>query len=171
MPRVLIADDDPLIRKLLAGCLNVAGHDVISAGDGAEAIALIIGDPTIDVVVTDYQMPRGDGIEVIAAAQRADPNLPCIIVTAFHDLDVAMRAMAAGAVNFLPKPFKPNQLIAAVDRALERRRIATEALPVIAAAGTSATVPLTGAGMWLVPNEDDDRRADGNRRADGMLTA
>ena len=128
MARILVADDDPLIRALLTECLERGGYDVTAAHDGSEAIRLLVDNHGFDVVVTDYEMPRADGIAVIAAARTVDPNLPCIIVTAYHDLDVAMRAMAAGAVNFIPKPFKPVHLLTIVERAMERRLIAAEAV-------------------------------------------
>jgi putative two-component system response regulator len=71
-------------------------------------------------------MPGATGIQVISHAQQVDPTLPCIIVTAYHDLDLAMRAMQAGAVGFIPKPFRAEHLMAVAGRALERRQLAAE---------------------------------------------
>jgi putative two-component system response regulator len=126
MPRVLIADDDRLVRKFLHDALATAGYDVVAATDGAEAIQLIAAAGRFDLVVTDYSMPAASGIDVINHAQRIDPTLPCIIVTAFHDLDLAMRGMQAGAVGFIPKPFKAEHLLTVAGRALERRQMATD---------------------------------------------
>ncbi|GAC1339643.1 MAG: response regulator [Candidatus Dormibacteria bacterium] len=128
MPRVLVVEDDPLVRRLLHRCLESGGYEVIQAEDGIQAIRLLsVGEP-LDLVVTDQQMPGADGIAVITAAHRVDPNLPCVIITALHDLDLAMRAMAAGAVNFIPKPFKREHLLTVVNTAMERRAMSTEAL-------------------------------------------
>lgn len=127
MPRVLIADDDQLIRSFLRSALTLNGFEVVAAHDGEVAIRLLDDGGVFDLVITDYSMPRATGIEVIEHAQRVDPTLPCIIVTAFHDLDLAMRGMRAGAVGFIPKPFKPDHLLTVAGRALERRQLASEA--------------------------------------------
>jgi putative two-component system response regulator len=127
MPRVLIADDDQMIRSFLREALRHAGYDVVAAADGAEAIRQLEEDGSFDLVVTDFSMPRSTGIEVIAHALQIDPTLPCVIVTAYHDLDLAMRAMRAGAVGFIPKPFRAEHLVTVCERALERRQTAAEA--------------------------------------------
>ena len=125
MPRVLVVDDDLLIRRFLESALTGAGYDVVTAADGIEAQSLIdLG--RYDLVITDHSMPRATGIEVIAHAQRVDPTLPCLIVTAFHDLDLAIRGMQAGAVGFIPKPFKAKHLVTVAERAMERRRMAED---------------------------------------------
>jgi putative two-component system response regulator len=128
MPRVLIADDDALVRKLLVQTLEFGGYEVVAAADGAEAIAAVTAPGDFDVLVTDYSMPRADGIDVITHAQKVDSTLPCIIVTAFSGIDLAMRGMQAGAVGFIPKPFKADHLLTVVQRALERHHLATEAV-------------------------------------------
>jgi putative two-component system response regulator len=126
MPRVLVVDDDLLIRRFLHDALEVGGYDVVSAASGAEAATILERDGRLDLVITDYSMPGVTGIEVIRCAQNIDPTLPCIIVTAFHDLDLAMRGMQAGAVGFIPKPFKSDHLLTVAGRALERRQMSLE---------------------------------------------
>ena len=128
MAEVLVADDDALTRRFIQDAVQVGGHTVTTASDGIDAIIRINSPGCFDLVVTDYTMPRANGIEVISHAQRVDPMLPCIVVTAFRDLDLAMKAMQAGAVAFLPKPFKAEHLLTIVARALERRELAAEAL-------------------------------------------
>lgn len=128
VPRVLVAEDDPLIRRLLEQTLEKGGYEVVSAPDGLQAIALLETTGGLDVVVTDYSMPGATGLEVVTQARRLDPTLPSIVVTAFRDLDLAMRAMQAGAVGFIPKPFRPEHLLTVVAQAMERRALATEAL-------------------------------------------
>lgn len=128
MARVLVAEDDGLVRALLVRCLRRDGHEVVEAADGAAAIAALHGSEAFDLVVTDHSMPKASGVEVVSEAARIDPTLPCIVVTAFHDLDVATRAMDAGAVAFLPKPFRPRELSVVVHRALERRTLAEETI-------------------------------------------
>lgn len=125
MSRILIADDAPALRVLLQRCIELGGHEAVVATDGAEAIAILRGQQRVDAVVTDHRMPGASGVEVIQEAHRIDPMLPCVIVTAHDDLDVAVEAMHAGADAFLPKPFRPEHLLAVLDRTLERRRLAT----------------------------------------------
>jgi len=103
---VLCADDDRLIRFFLRDALTLGGYDVVVASDGGEAIRRLDDGGPFDLVITDYAMPVATGIKVVEHAQRTDPSLPCIVVTAYHDLDLAMRAMRAGAVGFIPKPFR-----------------------------------------------------------------
>jgi cyclic di-GMP phosphodiesterase len=126
--KALIADDDTLTRRFVQDTLEFGSHHVTAAHDGAEAIELLDGAGPFDVLVTDYAMPRATGVDVISHAQRVDPMLPCIVVTAFRDLDLAMRAMQAGAVAFIPKPFKTEHLLTVVDSALRRRAVAVEAM-------------------------------------------
>lgn len=126
MPRVLIADDDLLIRRFLEEALSSQGYDVVVANDGVEAVRLLEETRGFDLLITDYSMPGLTGIEVIRCAQKLDSTLPCLIVTAFHDLDLAMKAMQAGAVGFIPKPFKAQHLLTVAARALERRQMSIE---------------------------------------------
>ena len=128
MPRVLVVDDDPLVRGLLVRCLHNAGYDTVESPDGSHAIVRLERENGFDVLVTDYSMPGATGLDVIRVAQRVDPTLPAIVVTAFHDMDLAMQAMEAGAVGFLPKPFRPRHLEVVVAHALERRRLAEQTL-------------------------------------------
>ncbi len=128
MARVLVAEDDVLIRRFIEETLEFAGHAVTSASDGAAAIGTVDTPGCFDAVITDYAMPHANGVDLIAHAQRVDPMISCIVVTAFRDLDLAMQAMQAGAVAFIPKPFKSMHLLTVLDRALERRELADEAL-------------------------------------------
>ena len=128
MPRALCVDDDRIIRRFLEDAMTAGGYDVTLAVDGGDAIAKLDDDGPFDLVVTDQAMPVATGTEVVVHARRIDPLLPVIIVTAYHDLDVAMRAMAVGAVGFIPKPFKADHLLTVAATALDRRRIATDAV-------------------------------------------
>src|SRR2546421_1978135 len=89
LPRILVVDDDPLVRGLLVRCLHVCGYDTEESPDGSHAIDRLENQTGFDVVVTDYSMPGATGLDVIRAAHRVDPTLPSIVVTAFHDMDLA----------------------------------------------------------------------------------
>jgi putative two-component system response regulator len=128
VPRVLCADDDGLIRLFLRDSLTIGGYDVTVVPDGMQAVRRLADSGPFDLLVTDYSMPGCNGIEVIDHALRVDPSLPCLIVTAYHDLDLAMCAMRAGAVGFIPKPFRADHLLTVAGRALERRQLAADSL-------------------------------------------
>ncbi|MBV8195395.1 MAG: response regulator [Candidatus Dormibacteraeota bacterium] len=125
---VLVAEDDSPTRRFLQQALEFGGYRATCVEDGTEAIAMLNSPGRFDVVVTDYSMPRTSGLDVIVHAQMVDASLPCIVVTAFRDLDLAMRAMQAGAVAFLPKPFKADHLLTVIDSAVQRRSLAYEAM-------------------------------------------
>ncbi|MGH7722971.1 MAG: HD-GYP domain-containing protein [Candidatus Dormibacteria bacterium] len=163
MPRVLCADDDRLVRRFLAEALTTGGYDVALAEDGGAALRMLDHDPAFDLVVSDQSMPVATGIEVIEHAQRVDPSLPCIIVTAFHDLDLAMRAMRAGAVGFIPKPFKAEHLLAVAGRALERRQLAADATRL------TLLVPMLERFTMLLANTLESKDCATNRHAERLV--
>jgi AmiR/NasT family two-component response regulator len=118
-PRVLIAEDEALIRMDLAEMLVEEGYDVVGqAADGEQAIALA-EELRPDLVVCDVKMPKLDGI---AAAQRiAEQRIaPVVILTAFAQRDLVERARDAGAMAYLVKPFSRNDLVPAIEMAMSR---------------------------------------------------
>ena len=131
MTRILIVDDEPAVRSLMAVTLKLAGHTVVEAGGGEEALALLERQP-FDLVVLDIMMPVTDGYEVLGRlrAMKDRAHTPVIVVTAKgFDTEGLMREAAGGAVDHLAKPFDPEELERAVERVLtaseddlERRR-------------------------------------------------
>jgi response regulator NasT len=118
-PRVLIAEDEALIRMDLAEMLAEEGYDVVGqAADGEQAVALA-EELRPDLVVCDVKMPKLDGI---AAAQRiAEQRIaPVVILTAFAQRDLVERARNAGAMAYLVKPFSRNDLVPAIEMAMSR---------------------------------------------------
>ena len=118
-PRVLIAEDEALIRLDLREMLQEEGYDVIGeAADGEQAVALAI-DLNPDLVICDVRMPKMDGIA--AAAQIADKRIaPVVILTAFSQRDLIERARDAGAMAYLVKPFQKRDLLPAIEMATSR---------------------------------------------------
>lgn len=122
MASVLVVDDEPDIVLFVQLNLELSGHEVRTAGDGAEALASILADPP-DLVVLDLMMPVLDGWSVITELKaHADPvvrSIPVVMLTALDtDLDQA-RGGIEGAVRYLTKPLTPDDLVAAVEVALE----------------------------------------------------
>ncbi len=115
MAHVLIVDDDESDRMLMRALLGAEGHVMYFASNGEEALKLYLRHP-IDVVVTDIQMPRGDGIELISALKGLDPDASIVAVSGQkpHKLQVAQ---LAGARSILLKPLTKDALIEAVEKA------------------------------------------------------
>ena len=104
-PAVLIADDDPVARDLLAEVLAKEGYRVASAGGGGEALELARGTP-IDLAIVDLRMPDLDGLAVLRGLHGLRPGVPVVILTAFATIETAMEAIRAGAYDYLSKPFQ-----------------------------------------------------------------
>ena len=115
--RVLVVDDSPVIRDLIAVNLELEGFEVTTAGDGEEALALVAGQRP-DVITLDVVMPRLDGFET-AARLRADPatsDIPLVLVTARAAAGDLARGEELGVDGYLTKPFEPAELVALVGR-------------------------------------------------------
>lgn len=122
--RVLLGEDDPDMRRLVAAMLRGDGYRVVEAGDGAEVLeqieATITGPPRdrFRVVVADIEMPGLTGLDVLAALRCAKWRTPIILITAFGNSDVRAEAEWLGALSLLDKPFRVDALRAAVLKAL-----------------------------------------------------
>ncbi len=121
MARILVADDDRAIRKIVRDRFAAAGHQVEVAEDGRVALDAIERFAP-DVVLLDLSMPVLDGFGVLAELPAPSPVV-VVVITAQGDVATAVRAMRAGAWDFVPKPFDPDQLEQAVLRALETCRL------------------------------------------------
>ena len=117
--RVLLVEDDESIADVLRRSLRAEGHEVMSAGDGVEALSL--SEQFVpDLVVLDLGLPRLDGIEVCRRL-RAESDVPILILTARTDTEQRVEGLDSGADDYLPKPFERTELLARI-RALMRRR-------------------------------------------------
>jgi DNA-binding NtrC family response regulator len=123
--RVLVVEDEAPQRALLAAVLERRGLGVEQAGGVAEARAAIAAGG-IDVVVTDFRMGDGTGLDVLAAARGADPSIGVILVSAFGTVPLAVEAMRGGAFDVLPKPVDPEALASVVARSIANRALAAE---------------------------------------------
>ncbi len=124
--RVLVADDEASARSGLATLLRDEGFEVSLAEDGVRALVRV-QETAPDVLVTDLRMPGLDGIELLRRAREIDPELIVVLVTAFADVETAVRAMQDGAEHYLTKPLQIDELVLVIRRALERRRLRHEA--------------------------------------------
>lgn len=117
MARILLVDDEPGIRKALARALRREGHEVLTAPDGRQALAIAQRDHP-DLVITDIRMPGMDGLELLRRLRERRARVPAIVISAYATTETAVEAMRLGACDFLAKPFKLPELRVALERAL-----------------------------------------------------
>jgi putative nucleotidyltransferase with HDIG domain len=126
--RILVVDDDDSIRGLIMSMLSRSGFDCRSASSGEGALATLQSDTKYSLVLSDLAMDGMDGLALLERVRKLDPQLPVVMVTAVHDISVALAAIRGGAYDYLLKPFERDQLLATVRRALETRRLKLENL-------------------------------------------
>jgi len=114
---ILVADDVPAHRALIAGCLRDAGYTVIEASDGTAALDAIAAS-NIHMVISDVQMPGATGIELLPAIRARLPHAPILLVTAYPDVRAAVGAIKVGALDYLAKPIDFDELLDIVGRSL-----------------------------------------------------
>ncbi len=124
--RILIVDDEDPIRDFVSVMLSSANFVCTQAGSGKEALALLDSGEEYELMLSDLMMPGMDGIALLEAAKERFPDMPVLMVTAVTDVSVALGAIRNGAYDYLLKPFERDQLLAAVRRALENRRLKLE---------------------------------------------
>jgi len=126
--RILVVDDEKLIRWSVSERLQRDGYEVLAAETGEQALELVGGTPP-DVMLLDVKLPGIDGVATLQRALALHPEVAVLMMSAHSTVDVAVEAMKHGAIDFLVKPFQLNALVAAVERALAtsrtRRQIAT----------------------------------------------
>ena len=123
--KVLLVDDDAAVREALGQTLELAEFDAVTAGSFVEAKDLI-GPRFEGVIVSDIRMPGRDGFHLLDYAHEQDSELPVILLTGEGDIPMAVRAMSAGAFDFLEKPCAPQDLISVIERALRTRGLVLE---------------------------------------------
>ena len=155
MSRVLVADDEPAIRKVVRDALEREGHEVVAAIDGQEALERF-EEGGFDLVVTDLAMPRMGGLELVQEIRRRESPAPILVLTVKNEEREKVRLLDAGADDFVTKPFGVAELLAR-SRALLRRREAAK--PAVARWGNievepeSRTVRKGGRAVHLTPIE------------------
>ncbi len=122
---VLIADDEPSIRHVLTLILTDKGYDVRAVADGEEALRELSARP-YDVVISDVRMPKVDGMALLKAALGHWPEITFLVMSAYGSQDQALEAVAAGAYDYVQKPFKPEEIVLVLKKAEERIRLLRE---------------------------------------------
>ena len=124
--RILVVDDEETIREIVSSMLSGASFQCRQAGGGKEALSILESEAEFDLVLSDLMMAEMDGIALLERSKERFPDVPVVMVTAVHDIQVALQALRNGAYDYLLKPFEREQLLATVRRALENRRLKRE---------------------------------------------
>lgn len=117
---VLIAEDEPQLRELLAERLAGSGIGTLQAGDGVEALAALKANPAVPLLLSDIRMPNMDGFELVEAALKLRPELKVLMMTAYVAQPTGAAALKAREIRTLTKPFDPDRMVELVQEMLAR---------------------------------------------------
>lgn len=123
MARILLIDDEVDILKVLSMVLQSHGHETIAVSDGNEAYQ-IISYEEFDLMICDLRMSPVNGMELLRLAHDVRPTMPVVMLTAYGQVDTAIEALQLGAFDYVKKPFKTDELLNTVNKALESRKLA-----------------------------------------------
>jgi DNA-binding NtrC family response regulator len=166
MARILVCDDEEMIRDPLAAALVREGHEVVAVGDGPAAIERLAGQ-RFDLLMTDLKMPRMTGIELLTESRKMRPETPVVVMTAFATVETAVEAMKLGAYDYVQKPFDAEKAMRVVDKALEVSRLMRDNARLRALAeATLEPRPLIGSGE---PMEDVRRNIERVARSNATV--
>lgn len=125
MARILLVDDEPSILNVLSTLLKTEAHDVVPVRGGDKALEQLRAD-RFDLMISDVRMAPVDGIELLKQARKEWPNLAVIMLTAYGSVETAVEAMKEGAFDYVTKPFKVDELLITVQRALQYQNVLNE---------------------------------------------
>jgi two-component system response regulator FlrC len=113
--KILVVEDDPNLREAIVDSLMLKGHQVHEVCNGVEAVK-VIAHTSLDIVLTDINMPEMDGLQLLAQVKKHQPWLPMILMTAYGDVGQAVKAMQIGANDYLMKPFEVQELLSVMNK-------------------------------------------------------
>jgi two-component system, chemotaxis family, chemotaxis protein CheY len=118
MARILAVDDSPAMRQMVSVTLRSAGHEVVEASDGRDALDIARKQPAVDLVITDINMPNMDGITLVKELRQLAhyQGVPLLVLTTEASAQKKQEGKAAGATGWIVKPFNPERLLATVAR-------------------------------------------------------
>jgi DNA-binding NtrC family response regulator len=157
----LLVDDDSLVRGAVRDFLEKHGHSVVEAGCASETRGAVRG-PRLDAAIVDYQLPDGDGLEVLRGIRAADPTLPVVMLTAHATIDLAVQAIKEGADQFLTKPVELPTLLLVLERLIAQRRDRQASLASRSRSVREAVNPFLGESPAIRQLEEQSRRVAGS---------
>ncbi|HXW68061.1 MAG TPA: response regulator [Dissulfurispiraceae bacterium] len=119
--RVLIIDDEDIVRVSCQRILVPEGYEVRSTNSAAEGLGLLAQEP-VDVVLTDLKMPDIDGMQVLEKIKEEWPDIEVIMITGYQTITTAVEAIKLGAFDYIEKPFTPGAIVEAIDKAISHRQ-------------------------------------------------
>ncbi|MGQ9610691.1 MAG: sigma-54-dependent transcriptional regulator [bacterium] len=122
---ILVIEDEPLQLKNLSEALEKQGYNVLSSESSAKGIE-IVQEKAVDLVLTDFKMPEKNGLEVLREVKQINPDISVIIITAYGDVETAVKVMKEGAFDYLTKPIEFEELDIIIKKALERKMLVSE---------------------------------------------
>lgn len=127
MQQILVVDDESMVRRFASRILTEGGYAVVEAGDGAEALDLVVRENLpLDLVLTDIMMPRLSGVELLEHLSVVAPGLPVVLMSGFSAGDLTSRGISVPC-GLLSKPFPPDRLLDEVRRCLKQQGLRTGA--------------------------------------------
>lgn len=131
MARLLIVDDEADILRMLSALFRAHGHNVVVTDDGNEAVDLLRGKETFDLMISDVRMIPINGIWLLSLVREECPNMPVIMVTAYYSKEMAVEALRMGALDYISKPFDTQKLVDLVNKTVKARAKATPPEPAV----------------------------------------
>ncbi len=124
--RILVVDDDESIRRYIGKLLTQAGYDVLTASNGKDALKELRTGPEVSLAILDILMPEMDGLETLSEIRKLSGDLPILMLSALGQTNIIVKAMKAGATDYLVKPFEEEELELAITKSLEKKKLLTE---------------------------------------------
>jgi two-component system response regulator HydG len=124
MSRLLLVDDDNAFSRMVSGFLKKQGYDVETRANMKEALHAL-RTAHFDMLLLDYRLPDGDGLSILQQARKDNPSIPALMMTSFHDIRTAVKAIRTGAFDYITKPVNPDELLIALKEALSKPALIT----------------------------------------------
>jgi DNA-binding NtrC family response regulator len=156
---ILLIEDNERMAKVLARHMEIEGHQVILAQDGAAGLEAF-RQQKVDLVLTDLKLPDKSGLEVLQALKDENPMVPVVVMTAHGTIETAVKAVKDGAFDFLQKPIEPEHLLLIIGKALETRQLVTENL-ILKEELQSRETKLIGQSRLLVDAQEQAKKVAG----------
>ncbi len=122
---ILVIEDEPFQLKNLSEALEKQGYNVLSSESSVKGVK-IVKEKAVDLVLTDFKMPEKNGLEVLREVKQINPDISVIIITAYGDVETAVKVMKEGAFDYLTKPIDFEELDIIIKKALERKILVSE---------------------------------------------